>query len=371
MTDSARQGPPERTMRETGQRRLRAMTYTAVFMVLVGAVLFALIPLAEADNRAYAAAPACPAGARADDCRARVTATVLGKKDEPSGKHTDYYLRLVDRAMRTDQVRLPDGRHLWEAVGVGDQVTVVYWQGEARQLRLGSLAQDTWRSPASDGRLPGAFAFSLLPFGLGLLSFCWWQRYRAGAKAYSAASAAGLVAGLMVGCVGFTLCLVGNGSAGQDVWQIARICVLSVVPAVVLSAVLSWWVTRRMRRMARKVVPVEPAGRRCLLAIVHGGVPYSVPGYCYLVVGDGPPAVTPDPTGGFARIALPPTLTVREVRPLTADDPAGWHGNYKDFGVVIACVDTNGDVPVRVAASRKTAPLVLGALLEAAAAEVG
>ncbi|MYW68516.1 hypothetical protein GTY65_31225 [Streptomyces sp. SID8379] len=374
MTGSARQDPPgvaRGSLREVSLRRQRATTYTAVIMVLVSAVLFALIPLAEADNRAYAAAPRCPAGTRADDCRARVPAMVLGTEDEANGRSSAYFLRLTDlKTHSVYRLRMPGKRPLYAVARPADRVTVTYWKTEARQVRLGSLTQDTWRSPLADGRLPGGFALLLLPLGLGLLWLCWWQRYRGRAKEHSWVSAVGIVAGVFVGSTALTLCFAGDLFGGPGVWWIARICALAAVPSILLSALLCWSLMRRMRGVARNVVPVEPDGHRCVLAIVHGDVPYSVPGYPYLVVGAGPPAATPDPTGRFALVPLPPTLTVREVRALDADDPAGWHGNPKDLGIVIDCVDTDGDHRVRIAAGRKTAPLVLGALLEAAAGTV-
>src|SRR5947208_365217 len=64
-------------------------------LVLLGLVLAALVPLAEADDRAYAAASDCPAGTRADTCRVVTEATVTYRKDERTGK-SDHYILVLD-----------------------------------------------------------------------------------------------------------------------------------------------------------------------------------------------------------------------------------------------------------------------------------
>jgi hypothetical protein len=120
-----------------------------------------------------------------------------------------------------------------------------------------------------------------------------------------------------------------------------------------------------MRRAAdvRDVVAVRPERRRCVRASVHGDVPYSVFGFGYLVVGDGPPAATPDPAGRAALRPLPSSLRVVGVRSLRPDDPEEWPGTYKYDGVVVECRD--GEVPVLVGTARREASLVLGALTAA------
>ncbi|MER5947276.1 hypothetical protein ABT127_14515 [Streptomyces sp. NPDC001904] len=370
MSDGPIRGKAEPSAREATARRLRPLAYLSVILVLVSAVLFAVVPFAEAGNRAYDAAENCPAGVRRGGCRAEIKAILIGREDEPSGRSFHYFLSFLrvadDPEPVPHRVRMLDDRSVYEAARVGDRVTVTYWKGEVRQIRLGPLTQQVWRSPADDGRLPGAFALLLLSLGLGLLWACGSLRFLTGARVRAWLPAAGPLAGAVVGVTGLVLCLAGGALGRQDVWFVARICALAVLPSILLSTALCWGIVARMRRAARRVVPVRPTERRCLLAQVYGDVPYSIPGYHYLVVGDGPPAATPDPTGAYGRTPLPDTLTVREVRALTADDPESWHRNYKDLGVVIDCVDTDGDIRVRIGAGRRTAPLILGALTAAA-----
>ncbi|MFE7794892.1 hypothetical protein [Streptomyces sp. NPDC057460] len=78
-------------------------------LVLLSGVLFALVPLAERDSRAYVAAPDCPVGARSDTCRAAVVATVTDKETDFSGKTHKYFLtlRYADRPEGAEhQVRM-------------------------------------------------------------------------------------------------------------------------------------------------------------------------------------------------------------------------------------------------------------------------
>ncbi|MGW3690594.1 hypothetical protein [Streptomyces sp. NPDC005125] len=144
-------------------------------------MLFALVPLAERDNRAYAVAPDCPVGTRSDTCRAAVMATVMDKKTDFSGKTHKYFftLRYTDRPEGAEyRVRMSGSLQVYDSVRRGDRVTGIYWNDELRAIRFGSLTQDTYRSPVHDGRRPGAFAVAALASGLGLLSYWWWLRYR-------------------------------------------------------------------------------------------------------------------------------------------------------------------------------------------------
>ncbi|MEI5103210.1 hypothetical protein RB200_37565 [Streptomyces sp. PmtG] len=90
------------------------------------------------------------------------------------------------------------------------------------------------------------------------------------------------------------------------------------------------------------------------------GRPYGIDGFDHLVVGDGPPAVTPDPDGRVARRPLPRSLTVRDVRAPRPDDCALSSGGTAYDTVLIECRD--GDATVLVALARDDAPVVLGAL---------
>ncbi|MZD05034.1 hypothetical protein GTW43_08035 [Streptomyces sp. SID5785] len=341
-------------------RRLARSTYIGTLLVLLGAVLFALIVPAEADNRAYAAAPDCPAGTtRADTCRVSAEATVRRKDRDTSGRSTKYYLVLDDRGTGAEhRVRLPSGTALYAGVRPGDRVTATYWRDTVREVRRGEHSATARLSPAHDGRLPGAFAVVLLAFGLGTLWYAWFLRHRPDVpgEALSPAAPVGMIAGALVGGTGFPVVLL----AADDVWSGLEFTAWSVLGALPLSALLSWWVVHRMRRGAARLVPAPLVRRRVLTAVVHGDVPYSRAGYGHLVAGEGPPAVTTDPAGRVALIPLPPTLRVRRVRELLRGDPPFAPPRRGEYVVVIECVD--GDRTVLVLAGKKDAPFVLGAL---------
>ncbi|MEV1024422.1 hypothetical protein [Streptomyces sp. NPDC050264] len=351
-------------------RRTRLLGRFGVSLVVIGLLLFALVPFAEADNRAYESAPVCPAGQRADDCRAVLPATVVDKGTETSGKNAKYYLYLRGTggsAEAEHKVRLPDDRPIYDRVHRGDRVTATYWKDQVRVIRVGSDTQRSQLSPVHDGRLPGAFAVLTLAVGLGLLWLWWWARYRPAPKGsvQSWKPGVGLVAGVLVAGAALPVMLL----AVDDVAAGLRFAAGAAVVAVPLSVLLCWWATRRVRRGVAKLVPVPPTGRRVLGAVVHGDVPYSRPGYSHLVVGDGPLAATPDPTGRAALAPVPASLTVRRVREPAVGDPPIALGGRGEYTVVVECVD--GEREVLVFAGNKHAPRVLGALLAAGAEPAG
>ncbi|MFJ9039222.1 hypothetical protein ACIRF8_21825 [Streptomyces sp. NPDC102406] len=349
------------------ERRIRLLGRSGLACVLIGLVLFALVPFAEADNRAYGAAPVCEAGTRAGDCRVVLPATVVDKKTTTSGKSTKYYLYVVatggspGAAGNEHRVRLPGERPVFDRVHVGSRVTAVYWKDRVREIRAASGTQKAVLSPVHDGRLPGALALATLPVGLGLLRLRWWVRDRPAPKgaALSWKPVAGLVAGVLVAASSPVIMLL----AVDDVGSGLRFAAGAAVVAVPLSALLGLWATRRVRRGVARIVPARPTERRVLSAVVHGDVPYSRPGYGCLVVGDGPLAATPDPTGHVALAPLPASLTVRRVREPLVGDPTYALGGRGEYTVVIECEDDGREV--LVLAGRKDAPRVLGALLAA------
>lgn len=239
--------------------RARRTGAVGLLLVLLSGVLFALVPLAERDNRAYAAAPDCPIGTRSDTCRAAVGATVTDKKTDFSGKTHKYFLtlRYTDRPEGAEhQVRMADsGEQVYDSVRRGDRVTGFYWNDELRAIRFGSLTQETYRSPVHDGRLPGAFAVAALASGLGLLSYWWWLRYRPTPKGATQAwePIAGLVAGLTLALGGSTMVLMGpdDGNGGTSL----KLMAWATLPIMLLFVLYSWW---PVRRGVSKVAGVAP-----------------------------------------------------------------------------------------------------------------
>lgn len=331
-----------------------------LLLVLASAVLLAMVPRALADARAYAAAPACPAGTRSDSCTTPVRATVEGTEDEAVGKGHWYWLLVTERGSDEEQsVRMAGKGPVYDSVRAGDRVLLDYWRGEIRAVSFGDATQETHASPSSAWRLPTGLGLLTLPLGSCLLAIGLWCRYRYRARKRVAPwqITVPIVAGALLSTLGGL-----TGLAGGGVREAFTVTAAGVPPALGLAALVAWWVARREDRAADTgdIVPVPPEGRQCVHATVHGDVPYSVEGFGLLVVGDGRPAVTPDPDGLFARLSLPESLTVREVRPLRPEDPAGWAGAYKYDAVVLECRD--GDRRVRVVTKRADAPVVLGAL---------
>lgn len=241
-----------------GTRRVCAV---GLLLVLLSGVLFALVPLAERDNRAYAAAPDCPVGARSDTCRAAVVATVADKETDFGGKAHKYFLtlRYTDRPEGAEhRVRMAgSGEQVYDSVRRGDRVAGIYWNDELRAIRFGSLTQETYRSPVHDGRLPGAFAVAALASGLGLLSYWWWLRYRPTPEGATQLwePIAGLVAGLVLALGGSTMVLMGpdDGGGGTSLKLVAW----ATAPILLLSVLYSWW---PVRRGASKIAGVAPPG---------------------------------------------------------------------------------------------------------------
>lgn len=243
--------------------RARRVCAVGLLLVLVSGVLFALVPLAERDNRAYAAASDCPVGTRSDTCRAAVVATVKDKKTDFSGKTHKYFLtlRYADRPEGAEhRVRMAGSLQVYDSVRRGDRVTGIYWNDELRAIRFGSLTQETYRSPVHDGRLPGAFAVAALASGLGLLSYWWWLRYRPTPKGATQPweSIAGLVAGSALALGGFPIVLMGpdDGDGGTSL----KLMAWATVPVLLLFVLWSWWPVRRgVSKVARVAPPSDSA----------------------------------------------------------------------------------------------------------------
>jgi hypothetical protein len=341
------------------ERRRTVAARVGAGLTVLGIALFALVAPAESENRAYEAARTCPAGTRSDTCRVVAEATVRDKEADTGGKSTKDYLVLRDRASGAEhRVRMRSGSAVFDAARLGDRVTVTYWKGQAREVRLGRLSSTVRLSPLHDGRLPAAFAVVTLPVGLGLLWLARSLRRRPDAPgdAMHWSSPVGLMAALFVAGAGFTVVFVAAG----DVRSGLEFSAWSVVVAVPLSMLLCWWSVRRVRRAASRLTPAKPKGRKVVEAIVHGDVSYSRPGFSYFVTGDGPPVSTTDPTGRVATVPLPDTLRVHGVREVRFGDPEFSPPRRGEYVLVLECTD--GDRRVLVMTGKRAAPYVLDAL---------
>ncbi|MDT0307926.1 hypothetical protein RM780_13265 [Streptomyces sp. DSM 44917] len=354
MTDGTPPGPRTRTAAAPA-------AVGAFLLLLCGVLLLAVVPAQLAQAREYARAPACPAAdAPSGDCARTTPATVRGMDEQPRGRSVRYWLTLAeDGTEATRRVRLDDEEPVYALLSVGDRVTVTHWRGEIRTVAFGGATQETHASPADDWRLPASLALLVLPLAPCVLWMAWWIRCRwPTAERVAAPLMTGLlVTAIVAGLAGFVAAMAGPGLA------VAFLAMAAGVPVGALLGLLSaWLVLRRLRAAADTgdVRAVTPTERRCLPATVSGDVPYSVAGWGHLVVGEGRPSATPDPTGHFSRRDIPETLTVRRVRAFGPRDPDGWASAYRYDGVVIECED--GERAVLIAARRRDAPLILGAL---------
>ncbi len=340
-----------------------------LILVLLSARLFATVPVRQAEQRAYTTASACPAGTadtRADDCTTRVPAAVERKEHRatPKGGGKNW-LHLVERGANDGRrVRMDDvGGPVYESVAPGDRVTVTYWRGEIRSVQAGDLSEATRATPVDGWRTPLGAALALLPVALMLLHTGWFYRYRYDPAVlrhrYMWGVSTAFLAAVLLGAWAFLASGIGDGVPG-----VLLAAAVGAPPCAALGF-FTWTVWRRLLKAndTSDIVPRVPAGRRVLSADVRGNVPYSVDGHGCLVVGDGRPATSPDPTGRYALEEVPETLTVQGVRGFRlGEDPDGWFQKYRYTGVAMECRD--GDETVLIATKRRDAPVVLGALLD-------
>ncbi|GAA1426063.1 hypothetical protein GCM10009601_34150 [Streptomyces thermospinosisporus] len=324
-------------------------------VLLVCAWLFSTVPDHQAEERAYRAARPVSVPAR-----------VEAKVDEVWGKSTRHWLHVTERGSER-RLRMSDvGDDIYGRVRPGDRVTVEYWRGEIRAVTFDGVTQQTHESPIGDWRMPLGIGLGLVPVGVLLVWTGWYYRYRyptAPKGRHTLMPGAVWAAGLMEGTIAF---LASGADTVRDALLVAA---CGIPPSAAIGALTFWLVWRRIRKAddTSDIVPVVPASRITVSATVHGDVPYSRYGCNLLVLGDGPPATTPDPAGRVARVELPDTLTVERVRGWRlGEDPDAWPGAYKYNGVVIECRD--GEKQVLIASRRRDAPVILGVLLNRAAA---
>ncbi|MEV8591612.1 hypothetical protein [Streptomyces sp. NPDC052012] len=329
-----------------------------LIVLLVSVWMFVIVPVRQAEERAY------------DTARVTsVPATVEARVDEHRYRSVRHWLHVTERGSDTERRLRMDGtgsEAVYESVRPGDRVTLAYWRGEVRAVTFDGRTQQTHASPRGDWRMPLGIGLGLLPAGLLLVWTAWWYRHRFPAAPrgrHSLGPAALWVAGVVEGTFAFFA-----SAAGDGVTDVLLVAACGIPPSAALGALSMWLVWRRLRKAddTSDIVPAVPAARVTVRATVHGDVPYSRPGYGLLVLGDGPPAATPDPAGRVARAALPEALAVERVRGWRlGEDPDDWPGMYKFNGIVIECRD--GDQEVLIATRRRDAPLILGALLSPAA----
>ncbi|MEU7422406.1 PH domain-containing protein [Streptomyces sp. NPDC040750] len=299
-----------------------------VLLLVVGGVAASFVPDATAYERAWKAAPPCPARApvnASEDCRWTAPAVVARTEARPPRQRSRLYF--------TDGrplARLDVSSEAAEAFEAGDPVELTVWRGAVMKV---AGAHYVWHEHVTTG---GSVAVSAALPVLGA-GYCGAQvllrlrgrRRPAGEALPSALPYALALAG--TGAWLLPLCyrhpVTPFGSARTVLWW--------TVGALVSAGmfVRAWRATRGRPPEGPGTAPPPPAGDDVFVAarfLEHTG--YNPYGFgTHVVLGDGGPAVTPHPgPGRFAARRIPvERLTVTSVRPARAGDgdtvPRGWH----------------------------------------------
>ncbi|WP_282205982.1 hypothetical protein [Kitasatospora fiedleri] len=305
-----------------------------------------------AEQRAFAAAPRCPAPG-GGDCVLDTPLTVVGK-DHRAGKGETWRLRLAGADGAAHRPELPDGDSLFKAPD-GSAVTAEFWHGALVALRLDGVRQETAATPSGLHRLP---------LGLGL--------------AAAAAAAAALWQALWLGRwsrhnplrrpwqlravreAAIALAAAGGLAGAVDAPGTPALAVLSVLGAPVLLAAGARTVLlrRRDRSCLVDVPAVPPPGRVSVPGAVSGpGAPPRTLGHLFLVADRGTLSTALD--GGLAARPYPAPLVVERVRRPFRDDPVTGTGRRP---LTVECREADSGAPVLLALDAPDAPALLAAL---------
>ncbi|MFD1831322.1 hypothetical protein ACFSJS_16890 [Streptomyces desertarenae] len=122
-------------------------------------------PVAVGRERAYRAAPPCPANGPAGECRWEREATVAGKETVAKKTYVDYY-DLAHADGSEHRVRLAGDGSVRNRLRVGVTVTTITWRGEVREVALGPYREGTEAMPESEHKAPVGIAALALPFAV-------------------------------------------------------------------------------------------------------------------------------------------------------------------------------------------------------------
>ena len=177
-----------RSSKRSGQaprpRRLGALALLGgVVGLTLSAAVFAGIPDALAEERAYDSAAACPSAAplpdeaEDGDCLRDVPYTVVEVEAE-GARSSGYRVSLVGQAGRV-RVGFDGGPPLASGLRKGDRVTARVWRGEITAVSRQDLTQATDKDPDGDSGWGIALGLGLAAGGLfGLWSGWWLLRHR-------------------------------------------------------------------------------------------------------------------------------------------------------------------------------------------------
>ncbi|GAA2499695.1 hypothetical protein [Streptomyces gobitricini] len=340
--------------RSAAKRPVLPSAALGIVFILVAAWLLFRVPGALQEERRFEAAAACTAPAGSDECLRTVPARVGHTERAGRSRTPNFWLYVTQADGTPARTRLAGSPPSSPTAWSGSRVRVTYWQGQIRYVDFTDGRRYTYADPRGSYRLFLAGGLGLGMYGTGFLWVAyWWARHSAASRrTYPWQVGVALIGALYLAVAGAAVPWLTD-----DVPAALLLLAAAALPVPAAYAVTAS-VYRRRGDDTVHVVPAVPEAEQCVPGAVLGDVPYSPPhGGGYLVVGPGLLATTPDPTGAFARRAVPRTLVPQRVRPPYRTDPGG--GNYGDR-LVVECRD--GGTPVFVVTAKEHVPWVLGAL---------
>lgn len=344
---------PVITRRAAGRRPVAPWVLCAVLLT-ASAVAASYVAGAASQQRAWQAAVPCTAttpAAERRDCLTTFTG-VIERTDVNQGRSSSWLYFADDRPVH----RLGVSRDDAAAFRPGEKVELVFWHGRARTV---TGDQHVWHDhltgPGEIAVFSAACALGAGYAGTRLLIRRRGRRLRDDELLPSALPFAGALALTAVWLL--PLCALHPtdplGSPGTALWAAAG------TSATLGTLVLAWRATR-VRAPGETPGAVAPDGRDHFLSarfLEHTAYNPNLFG-THVVIGGGPPAVTPHPgPGRFAAHRIPAErLTVLDVRRARGSDgdtvPRNWH---------IAEIDDAGE-PVRLAAAPDDLARIVDAL---------
>lgn len=339
-----------------------AVSLVLCVLLLAGAGLAAwFVPSVASERRAWDSAVSCAAGTSAaerGDCLASSPA-VIARTEAGRGKRTSWLYFADGRPVE----RLAVSQEAAEGFRPGDRVELTVWRHQVREV-VGQ--HQVWREHFATAGEPAVLAAALglaagYP-GSRMLLHRRGRRLPDDEVLPSALPFAGVL-------VGTALWLLPLRYLHPTTLPASPVTVAWAVTGSLGSLGLFAWAWRatRIRVPRGAAAEAEPADEDVFLAARFlESTDYNPHGFgTHIVLGGGPPAVTPHPgPGRFAAKRIPvERLTVKDVRRLRGGDedtvslPRSWH---------IAELDDGGS-PVRLAASPADLARILGALEPAGA----
>ncbi|GLW71270.1 hypothetical protein Kpho02_35690 [Kitasatospora phosalacinea] len=337
-----------------GDRRGAWLSLLAAVLLaaVAGWALLGALPAARAEQRAFAAAPRCPAADGAA-CVLEVPLTVVGKEHR-GGKREAWWLRLAGADGTAFRPELPDGDSLFGAAD-GARVTAEFWRGGLVALRLDGARQETTATPNTGHHLPLALGLAALPLAAGAL----WQALWLGLRSWRNPLARpwqlrwAREAALASAAVG-----VLAGAVDEPDVPYAQVLAFLGVPVLAAAAGRALLLRRRDRTPLVDVPAVAAPDRVCVPGAVAGpGAPPRTTGHGCLVVVDGRLSTALDE--GLSVRPYPARLVVERVRRPFRDDPLVGTGKRP---LAVECREAGSGAPVLLTLDASDAPPLLAAL---------